>query len=188
MFFKDDLASLPIYHPTQAVQWLPLLCSQTAVSADSWLLKFMPRLGHQLPDARARQCFISQDLGDSEDCFRLLQVNPNVFLHILPPQSLLMIIHPSSFSCAAIGLIPLDEPSCQCKGLMTRTHQPNHSEFSPLEAALRSSLWACIYQAPWEFPSLPLYRPTQERGQTFGRSTFSIVPGASTFLETGGWH
>lgn len=38
---------------------------------------------------------MSQDMENNEDCFWFLQVNPNVFLHILTHMGLFMIIHSS---------------------------------------------------------------------------------------------
>ena len=106
---------------------------------------------------------MSQGVEDSEECLRLLQVNPNVFLHIQTPQGLFMIIHPLSLHCLShrVNLFRTAQLSVQSiNGQGSPTHW--RLQFVPLSRHVYT-------RHQWEFPALPLYRPTQERGQDIWR-------------------
>lgn len=95
----------------------PLYTSTVLYLLKGQLLGLISELGHQFPDCRGCQCLISQDMENSKD--------PNVFPHSLIPQGLIRGHLPLCFPAVqATGLIPLEQPSCQCKTLMTRAHPP----------------------------------------------------------------
>lgn len=91
---------------------------------------------------------MSHNVNDSEDYLRLLQVNPNVSPHILAPQGH---THESSTLRLPVvqttGLVSLDQPNCQCKGVIARAPErsPNLTELSLLGVVvyffLRGSTW-----------------------------------------------
>lgn len=78
LYFKGNLASLAICHPTWVQRCLFFLYTKSALStegsaarAHTYFITFLI--------TKVCQKIMSQDVEDSKDCFRFLQVNPNVF-------------------------------------------------------------------------------------------------------------
>lgn len=86
------------------------------------LLGLVPVQGNSFLIVRGCHCSRNWDMENSENCPRLLQVNPDVFSHILTHNSLLLISTPPVAIVQYLRLIPLEQPNCQYKGLMTRAH------------------------------------------------------------------
>lgn len=97
LYFKGNLISLAVCHP-------PGHCGgHSSYAFNLYLLKgqllgLVPKLGHQCSDWREVSAPMSQDVEDSEDCPRLLQVNPNAPPHdILILQGLIHVYPPLNF-------------------------------------------------------------------------------------------
>lgn len=97
---------------------------------------------------------------------------PKVFPHILILQGLFIIIYPSASHCPSQRIIPLEQPDCQCKG---SDHQPNHSEFNPLEAAGDS----CLYPSD---VSVELNSDCSPRGQAALTTAILVCSSTTTVL------
>lgn len=91
--------SLAIHHPTWYYSGRSFCAPDLLYLLKGQLLELIARLGHQLPDCQGCQHLMSWDMADSEDCLRLLQVNPNVLPHLLTPQGLIHDHHPSASHC-----------------------------------------------------------------------------------------
>lgn len=102
-----------------------LLCTQSVVSTKVSVVVVHTQ-GRISASWFARRCpyLMRQDMGDSKDCLRLLQVNPNVHPHILTPSGFIYESSiPQLLIVQAKGLISLEYSNCQCKGLMARVHE-----------------------------------------------------------------
>lgn len=128
---------------------------------------------------------MSQDLENSEDSLRLLQVIQMSFIYPNPTRAYsLSSIHWFPI-VQTTRLIPLEQPNCQFKGLLLELlsdHQPNHSEFSPLQ-----SMWmGCPGQThqynkhQGGFSPPPLYR--NRKGGIWDQHTLSGLV-SPPFLE-----
>ena len=77
------------HHPTRAPRVHFSYAPNQLYLLKGQLLRLVPKLRHQLPDRQEGSVPPESGHGDSEDCLRLLQVNPNVFLPNLTPQGLI---------------------------------------------------------------------------------------------------
>lgn len=91
LYFKGNSTFLIICHPTLTLQWLLFLCTQSALSTEGSVARAYAWLGHQLPDCWGMLVPYKPDVENEKEYLRLLQLNPNVFLHILTLQGLFMI-------------------------------------------------------------------------------------------------
>ena len=112
------------------------------------LLGHIPELGHQLPDCKECQCLASWDLEDSKHGLRLLQVSPNVFIYPDSTRAYSWLSTPQLSIVQVIELTPLEQPNCQCKGLMAKHHKWSPAELlwvQPTEHFPRS-IWFSLGQ------------------------------------------
>lgn len=120
----------PCPHPTWALQWSLFLCSHSAVSTEGRLLGLIPDLGHQPPECqgwvRARMWKTMRTVSGFAGEHKGFHTHPDsIREHSWSSTPWLFIVQD-------IGLISLEQPSCQYKGLMARVY-----EGSPAR-----SLWA----------------------------------------------
>ena len=89
LYFKGNPASLAICHPTRVLWWLLFLYTKSVAIEGSVARAHTQAKGISFLIASRCQCLMSLDMEDNEDCLRLWQVNPNVFLYILTTQGLI---------------------------------------------------------------------------------------------------
>ena len=124
LYFKGNSQSLAICHPFECYHGCSFYAPDLLYALKSQLLGLMPKLGHQLPDCQGssvpyepglgRQWGLPQAFASEPKC---LSTNPD------PMRAYSWSFTPLLPIVQAIELIPLQQPNCQCKGLVARAHE-----------------------------------------------------------------